>query len=132
MARTNIRALRFAEAAFAVARDSNQLDAWLEALKQASSIFENHAAALFLTSPVEPSDKKRDVLNQLLPGVSPDVQRFLAILAHRERLDLVPEITVAFRLIFELLPDLEVIGEPDRLRSSFVNGIKRLPARLAG
>ena len=42
------------------------------------------------------------------------------------------EIAVAFRLLFELLPDLEVVGEPDRLRSSFVNGIKRLPARLGG
>jgi cytochrome P450 len=42
------------------------------------------------------------------------------------------EITVAFRMLFGLLPDLEVAGEPDRLRSSFVNGIKRLPARLGG
>jgi F-type H+-transporting ATPase subunit delta len=102
VARTNTRALRFAEAAFAVARDSNQLDAWLDALKQASSIFDNHAAALFLTSPVEASDKKRGVLNQLLPGISPDVQRFLAILAHRDRLELVPEIAVVFeRLLNE-------------------------------
>jgi hypothetical protein len=30
------------------------------------------------------------------------------------------------------MPDLEVAGEPARLRSSFVNGIKRLPARLTG
>jgi hypothetical protein len=30
------------------------------------------------------------------------------------------------------MPDLEVAGEPDRLRSSFINGIKRLPVRLAG
>ncbi|MCW2615141.1 MAG: cyp [Frankiales bacterium] len=42
------------------------------------------------------------------------------------------EVAVAFRKIFELLPDLEVAGEPDRLRSSFVNGIKRLPVRLTG
>ena len=34
--------------------------------------------------------------------------------------------------LFDRLPDLEVTGEPDRLRSSFVNGIKRLPARLTG
>ena len=102
MARTNTRALRFADAAFAVARDSNQLDAWLDALKQASAIFENHAAALFLTSPVEAAEKKRAVLGQLLPGVSPDVQRFLAILAHRDRLDLVPEIATVFeRLLNE-------------------------------
>jgi F-type H+-transporting ATPase subunit delta len=102
VARTNTRALRFAEAAFAVARDSNQLDAWLEALKQASSIYDNHAAALFLTSPVEAADKKRGVLRELLPGVSPEVQRFLGILAHRDRLDLVPEIATVFeRLVNE-------------------------------
>ena len=35
-----------------------------------------------------------------------------------------------FRALFDRLPDLEVTGEPDRLRSSFVNGVKRLPARL--
>jgi cytochrome P450 len=40
------------------------------------------------------------------------------------------EIAVTFRQLFTQLPDLEVAGEPDRLRSSFVNGIKRLPARL--
>jgi cytochrome P450 len=42
------------------------------------------------------------------------------------------EIAVTFRALFEAMPDLEVAGEPDRLRSSFVNGIKRLPARLTG
>jgi cytochrome P450 len=41
------------------------------------------------------------------------------------------EIAVTFRTLFDRLPDLEVSGEPDRLRSSFVNGLKRLPARLA-
>jgi cytochrome P450 len=40
------------------------------------------------------------------------------------------EIAVTFRTIFDRLPDLEVCGPPDRLRSSFVNGLKRLPARL--
>jgi methyl-branched lipid omega-hydroxylase len=40
------------------------------------------------------------------------------------------EIAVTFRALLDGLPDLEVVGEPDRLRSSFVNGVKRLPARL--
>jgi len=97
VARTNIRALRFAEAAFAVARDKNQLDAWLEALERASSVFDNHAAGLFLTSPVVSADKKRAVLAELLPDISGDVSRFLGILAHRDRLNLVPEIATAFR-----------------------------------
>jgi cytochrome P450 len=42
------------------------------------------------------------------------------------------EIAVTFRGLLEKLPDLEVTGEPDRLRNSFVNGLKRLPARLTG
>ncbi|SDL57168.1 Cytochrome P450 [Geodermatophilus siccatus] len=40
------------------------------------------------------------------------------------------ELAVTFRALLDQLPDLEVTGEPDRLRSSFVNGVKRLPARL--
>ena len=42
------------------------------------------------------------------------------------------ELAVTFRALFDQMPDLEVTGEPDRLRSSFVNGAKRLPARLGG
>jgi F-type H+-transporting ATPase subunit delta len=97
VARTSIRALRFAEAAFAVARDTNAIDAWLAALEQASLIFENHAAALFLSSPVEAAEKKLTVLDELLPGLPPTVRNFFAILAHRDRLDLMPQIVAAFR-----------------------------------
>jgi F-type H+-transporting ATPase subunit delta len=97
VARTNIRAVRFAEAAFAVARDSNRLDAWLEALEQAFSLYDNQAIELFLTSPVVSADKKIGVLGELLPNVAADVQRFLAILARRDRLELVPEIAQVFR-----------------------------------
>jgi cytochrome P450 len=36
------------------------------------------------------------------------------------------EITVMFREIFRRLPDLEIQGEPDRLLSFFIHGIKRM------
>lgn len=42
------------------------------------------------------------------------------------------EIAVLFRELFAGMPDLQVVGEPDRLRSIFVNGIKHLPVALAG
>ena len=38
------------------------------------------------------------------------------------------EITVMFRELFRRMPDIHVAGEPDRLLSSFINGIKHLPA----
>ncbi|MGH9065872.1 MAG: cytochrome P450 [Acidimicrobiales bacterium] len=37
------------------------------------------------------------------------------------------EITVMFRELLHRLPDLHVAGEPQRLRSNFINGIKHLP-----
>ncbi len=37
------------------------------------------------------------------------------------------EIKVIFRELFRRLPDIAATDEPDRLRSSFVNGIKHLP-----
>lgn len=37
------------------------------------------------------------------------------------------EITVMFRELFQRLPDIHATGEPDQLRSSFINGIKHLP-----
>jgi cytochrome P450 len=37
------------------------------------------------------------------------------------------EITVMFRELFRRLPDLEITGEPEMLRSNFVHGIKRMP-----
>ena len=42
------------------------------------------------------------------------------------------EIEVAFRTLFASMPGLEVVGEPDRLSSLFVNGIKHLPVSSGG
>ena len=40
------------------------------------------------------------------------------------------EIDVMFRHLFERLPDIEAVGEPDRLLSPFINGIKHLDCTL--
>ena len=36
------------------------------------------------------------------------------------------EIGMMFRQLFERLPDIRACGQPDRLRSTFINGIKHL------
>ncbi len=38
------------------------------------------------------------------------------------------EITLMFRELHRRIPDIAAAGEPDRLRSNFINGIKHLPA----
>ena len=40
------------------------------------------------------------------------------------------EITVMFRELFRRVPNIDVTGEPDRLRSNFINGIKHLPVKI--
>ena len=40
------------------------------------------------------------------------------------------EVTVVFRELFRRLPDIVSVGEPDRLRSNFINGIKHLQAEF--
>jgi methyl-branched lipid omega-hydroxylase len=40
------------------------------------------------------------------------------------------EIRVLFDRILHRLPDLEITGEPDRLQSNFINGIKRMPCEF--
>jgi methyl-branched lipid omega-hydroxylase len=40
------------------------------------------------------------------------------------------EIQVLFDELFKQAPDFQITGEPDRLLSSFINGIKRLPVSL--
>jgi cytochrome P450 len=37
------------------------------------------------------------------------------------------EITVVFRQLLRRLPDLEITGKPEMLRSNFIHGIKRMP-----
>lgn len=40
------------------------------------------------------------------------------------------EITATFRELFRRIPDIEAVEPPDRLASSFIHGIKHLPARF--
>jgi len=108
VARSSVRALRFAEAAFAVARDTQQLDAWLDALGQASTVLENGAAGSYLTSPVVPPARKAEALAELLPGVPRTVHNFLGILAHRNHLELIPEIARVFARLLDEHRGVEV------------------------
>jgi cytochrome P450 len=40
------------------------------------------------------------------------------------------EMRILFEELFDRLPDIRVSGEPERLRSNFINGIKHLPVRF--
>jgi cytochrome P450 len=41
------------------------------------------------------------------------------------------EITVMLRELLHRVPDIAVAGEPDRLVSAFINGVKRMPCEFS-
>ena len=96
MPATNVRATRYSEAAFGVARGAGTIDLWVESLDRAAQLFGDQGAAQFLTSPVVSPDRKQAVLSELLPGLSREVQNFLALLTRRGRLNLLPDIVTSF------------------------------------
>ena len=92
MARRSTSALRYAEAVFQVARDNQSFDLWLSELAEAEQLLDDPLAARVLLSPVVPRDRKINIVQQALPGLSAPALRFLTLLIHRERLELVPQI----------------------------------------
>ena len=111
---------------------ADQLDRWLEALEQAATVMTDHAAGLYLSSPVVPPERKQAMLTELLPNVPPTAHNFLGILAHRDQLDLIPEIARVFQRLVNEHRDIRGRpghdGRPDRRRPA---GADRVALRAA-
>jgi F-type H+-transporting ATPase subunit delta len=89
-------ARRYADAAFAVARESGDYEAWLNAFNQITRLLGTPAVRAVLTSPaIRPSDK-RAIFEKLVPNVPPVARNLAYILLERDRLHQVPDIAVAF------------------------------------
>ena len=89
-----------------------------------------------------PSEWARNVV-AIIPGSDPALKgQYVAIGSHNDHVGFGGpgphfclgahlarrEITVMFRELFRRMPDIRAVGEPDRLQSNFINGIKHLPA----
>jgi len=94
---TSASAKRYAAAAFSVASESNQFDAWLGPLEEFGRILRMPSARTVFVSPAVPTAEKRAALDKLWPNTSPVVRNFLHILAERDRLAEVPGIAEALR-----------------------------------
>jgi len=90
-------AKRYATAAFNVASQAGDYDAWLNSLADFARMLNMPSARTVFMSPAVPTPQKRAALDQLLPNASPMVANFLHILADRDRLDEVPGIAEALR-----------------------------------
>jgi F-type H+-transporting ATPase subunit delta len=88
---------RYATAAFSVASEAGELDAWLSELGELARIMQMPSARIIFTSPAVPAGQKRAAIERLLPRASPVMRNFLNILAERDRLGEVPGIVESLR-----------------------------------
>jgi F-type H+-transporting ATPase subunit delta len=90
-------AKRYATAAFTVADQSADFDGWLNTLTGLARILQMPSARTVFLSPAVPAEQKRAALDRLFPDASPVIQRFLHIVADRDRLDEAPGIAESLR-----------------------------------
>jgi F-type H+-transporting ATPase subunit delta len=95
-------ARRYAEAVFAIAKESNSLDRWLQELQLVARLFGTAAAVSTLQDPkLTEADHKRIINEQLAnQKVDPLVVNFLLLLVRRQRLGLLPRILELFQEMF--------------------------------
>jgi F-type H+-transporting ATPase subunit delta len=86
---------RYASAAFTVASQTGDYDAWLQTLTQVGRVLQMPSARTIFLSPAVPAAQKAAALDRVVPNVSPTLRNFLHILVDRDRLAEVPGIAEA-------------------------------------
>jgi F-type H+-transporting ATPase subunit delta len=90
-------ARRYATAAFNVASETGDYEAWLNVLLEFTRVLRMSSARTIFMSPAVPTSEKIAAVDNLLPNATPVVRNFLRILAERDRLNEVPGIADALR-----------------------------------
>ena len=88
---------RYASAAFTVAGQNDQYDAWVLALDEVARVLQMRSARTVFLSPAVPATQKSAALDRIVPNAPQVVRNFLHILVDRDRLDQVPGILEALR-----------------------------------
>jgi F-type H+-transporting ATPase subunit delta len=92
-----VSAKRHAQAVFQIALEEKQLDRWLADLEKISAVLGDADIAAVLASPRVRMDKKRDVLNRGLKGMSPMAMNLALLLVEKNRLHLARSLAVEYR-----------------------------------
>jgi F-type H+-transporting ATPase subunit delta len=90
-------AKRYAQAVFDIANENGTHEAWLADLTRLASAASDPVAGEFLTGPTASTTRKRQVIEQLLPGADKQLSRNLAfMLIDRRRFDILPDMVQIF------------------------------------
>jgi F-type H+-transporting ATPase subunit delta len=97
LATGDLAAKRYAQAAFEIARESNDLNEWSVALSEISELMRNPEVARVLENTRIAVDAKLDFLAQALPNVPPLALNLARLLVRKGRTRLAAEVSAEFR-----------------------------------
>lgn len=111
MAENATLARPYAEAAFRIAREANQLDAWLAALTRMSAVVADPAMRALLDNPRVGTSTTTDLLLEIAgKDFSTEQKNFVRLLAESDRLAVLPEISALF---VDLKNDVQGVREAE-------------------
>ena len=99
---------RHAQAVFQIALEEKQLDRWLTDVERIAAVLGDAEIAAVLSNPKVSPDKKKDVLNRGLEGVSPTAMNLAQLLVARNRLHLVQSLAVEYKRLMNAYGGVEL------------------------
>ena len=100
MARVGASARRYAQAAFEIALRDGTVETWLEQLERAAAIGGDQQLARGLEDPAIPFSERQQILERALGEVLPQLRSLAVLLLRRRRVDLLPQVSRAFRRLY--------------------------------
>ena len=95
-------ARRYAQAAFSIARERGELDAWMDDLHTLARLLESRELSELLDAPQVPASRKLEMVRQVLgDSVSPLAVNLLALLASRSAAHLAPAIVDQYSALLD-------------------------------
>lgn len=98
MARPSTAARRYAEAAFQVALETDQLDRWRDELELATELVGRPEVAPIVDNPAIPTEQRLGLVAELLGSrVQPVVVRLVSLVVERGRMHVLPQMSEEYR-----------------------------------
>lgn len=99
---------RHAQAVFQIALEEKQLDRWLADVEKIAAVLGDSEIAAALGSPKVSMDRKRDLLNRGLKGISPVAMNLAQLLVEKNRLHLARSLAIEYRRLMNSYLGMEM------------------------
>jgi len=99
---------RHAQAVFQIALEEKQLDRWLADVERIAAVLGDAEISAVLSNPKVSPEKKKDLLDRGLKGISPTAMNLAQLLVARNRLHLVQGLAVEYKRLMNAYGGMEL------------------------